>query len=109
MEVNEVSNAMMKLQRLGEKQMATRCLQRLPDPPGPMHVSQAAWSFFHVGLELENSVPELPVANRLQSHQALQKAVAVLPSHLWKDLPFKLLCRLRISKQESRVEKGGVG
>ncbi len=100
---------MVKLECLITKQKAARRLQRLQNPSGPMHVAQAARRFFNVRLELENGVAKLFVANGFQVNQALQEAVAVLSSQFREDLAFEFFGSLWISKQESRIEKGGIG
>src|SRR5262245_19077429 len=85
--------------------MSTRRLNRLSNPSGPMHVTQAARCFLEVRLELVNGIAVLPIANRLHPNECLQKPIATLLYQTGKDLAFKFVSSRTIAQEEARIQK----
>src|SRR5262249_24544564 len=98
--MQKVSNAVVKIQCLCRKQMAARGFNRLSNPAGPVHITQAAGGLLEIRLELIDGVAELPVTTCLHRHEGFQKPIAVFLHETRKDLAFKLLGCGAIAQQE---------
>src|SRR5262245_8492232 len=85
--------------------MSTRRFNRLSNPSGPMHITQAAWRFLEVRFERIEGIAELSIAIRLHRDECLQKPIAILFDQTGKDLALKLVSSRTIAQQEAGIQK----
>ena len=95
--MQEVPQTVKELQGILWYGVAIARFQSLAHPTRPMHVPQAARSFFDIGFQLIDRVTELLITSRLHVREQLDEAVPILLNQARHDLAFELQRRFRIT------------
>src|SRR5262245_30070128 len=98
----------MKIQSVLRNRMPIACLESLPNPARPMHITQSARSFLDVRLELIDRIPEFLVAKRLHVGEDFQKAISVLFDQPRHDLAIEFESGSGVADEKSGIEEGRV-
>src|SRR5688572_21365255 len=108
MEVQEISKAMMEPPHVADGRLFIVLAQSFAHPVGPMKVSQAAWRFLQVGLELVDGLTKLVVSLRLHFNEQVDESVPMSINKMRKYALLEFLSEFRIPDEIPRIEKSRI-